>query len=222
MSQILDFLLHLDDKVYELIQQYGPQTYAILFFIVFAETGFVIFPFLPGDSLLFAVGVFCRNPKGDASLNIYAVVLLLTLAAICGDQVNYRLGKLFGPRAFKNEGSRFFKPSNLHKTQEFFERYGPKTVTIARFVPLVRSFAPFVAGMGQMPYGQFCMYSVLGAFLWVTVCAGAGYLVGKAVGDKFEYAVLALITISLMPVLIEYLRHRRRKKAGADEPKPKG
>jgi len=211
MSKILDFILHLDHKVYDLIQHYGPETYAILFLIVFAETGFVVFPFLPGDSLLFAVGVFCRSPKGDTALNIWGVVLLLSLAAICGDQVNYRIGKVLGPRMFKNEKSRFFKPSHLTKTHEFFERYGPKTVTMARFVPFVRAFAPFVAGMSDMEYGKFCFYSILGAFLWVSICTGTGYLVGKAVGDKFEYAILALILISMLPMIIEYGRHRIRK-----------
>jgi membrane-associated protein len=215
MGQILDFILHLDDKIYLLIDRYGPMAYLVLFAIVFMETGFVIFPFLPGDSLLFAVGVFCRSPKGDTTLNIYAAILLLSMAAIMGDQVNYRLGKRFGHRAFKSEDARFFKTSHLLKTQEFFARYGAKTVTIARFVPFVRSFAPFVAGMGDMPYKTFCIYSILGAFLWVTTCTTAGYLVGVAVGDKFQYAILALIGLSMAPMAIELIRHKIKSKKSA-------
>jgi membrane-associated protein len=214
MHPIIDFILHLDTHIQEMIRQYGTQTYAILFFIIFAETGFVVFPFLPGDSLLFAVGIFCRG-NGDASLNYWAVFFLLSTAAVLGDQVNYRIGKHLGRKVFKHDNAKIFKRSHLHKTEEFFERYGAKTVTIARFVPIVRSFAPFVAGMGAMPYGKFCVYSIAGAFLWVGVCTGAGFLVGEAVGDKFELAILALVLLSVLPMVFELLRHRmkRRKKA---------
>ncbi|MEZ0324495.1 MAG: VTT domain-containing protein [Fimbriimonas sp.] len=213
MGQIIDFVLHLDKHIQHLIQDYGPQTYAILFFIIFAETGFVIFPFLPGDSLLFAVGIFCKNPgEGGYALNFWAVFFLLSFAAILGDQVNYRIGKRWGRQMFRHEHARVFKRANLEKTEAFFEKYGAKTVTIARFVPIVRAFAPFVAGMGAMPYGKFCVYSIGGAFLWVGVCTGAGFLVGEAVGDKFELAILAMVGISLIPMIFEFFRHRKNKK----------
>lgn len=212
MGELFDFILNLDEHIKQLIHDQGPLTYAILFAIIFAETGFVIFPFLPGDSLLFAVGIFCRAGSTDGySLNYWTVFFLLSFAAIAGDQVNYRLGKHFGPKVFKHENAKIFKRSHLHKTEQFFARYGAKTVTIARFVPIVRSFAPFVAGMGAMPYGKFCAYSIFGAFLWVGVCTGAGYLVGQAVGDKFELAILALVLLSISPMIIEYVRHRRAK-----------
>ena len=217
MGEILDFILNLDQHIAKLIAQYGPQTYAILFFIIFAETGFVIFPFLPGDSLLFAVGIFCRSTGEGYSLNFWYVFFLLSFAAIIGDQVNYRIGKALGPKVFRHDNARIFKRSHLLKTEEFFARYGAKTVTIARFVPIVRSFAPFVAGMGAMSYGKFCAYSIFGAFLWVGVCTGAGYLVGQAVGDKFELAILALIFLSVLPMIIEFVKHKKKAKKEAQE-----
>ncbi len=214
MGQIIDFILHLDNHIQQLIQSYGPQTYAILFLIIFAETGFVIFPFLPGDSLLFAVGIFCKNPGSGYGLNFWLIFFLLSSAAILGDQVNYRIGKRWGRHLFRHDEARIFKRSHLTKTEAYFEKYGAKTITLARFVPIVRSFAPFVAGMGAMPYGKFCAYSVGGAFLWVGVCTGAGYLVGEAIGDKFELAILAMIAVSVLPMVIEIIRHKKKNKTG--------
>jgi membrane-associated protein len=214
MSALLDFFLHLDRHIQEMIQHYGPQTYAFLFFIIFAETGFVVTPFLPGDSLLFAVGMFCR-PEEAHSLNIGVIIPLLALAAIAGDQVNYRLGAILGPRVFKNDNAKIFKKSYLLKTEAFFERHGAKAIIMARFVPIVRTFAPFVAGMGDMSYKKFCLNSVVGAFLWVAVCSGAGYLFGQipAVKEHFELGILGLIAVSIVPMIFEYAKHKRKHRA---------
>ncbi len=219
MGQIIDFVLHLDKHIFDLIQQFGPNTYAILFAIIFAETGLVIFPFLPGDSLLFAVGMFCRDEGEGYTLNFWVVFFLLSFAAILGDQVNYRIGKALGPKVFKSDTARIFKKSHLRKTEQFFERFGAKTVIIARFVPIVRTFAPFVAGMGHMTYRKFCIYSVAGAFLWVGVCVGAGYLLMKVPGvrDNFEIAVLALILVSVLPMVLELIKHRKEARATASD-----
>lgn len=212
MSALLDLILHLDKHISDLIQHYGPQTYALLFLIIFAETGFVVTPFLPGDSLLFAVGMFCR-PEQAHSLNLFVTIMLLSLAAIAGDQVNYRLGALLGPKVFKSEKSKFLKPSHLEKTEAFFARHGGKAIIMARFVPIVRTFAPFVAGMGDMTYKKFCTFSIAGAFLWVGICSTAGYLFGgiPAVHENFELGILGMIAVSVIPMIIEYAKHRKRK-----------
>ena len=201
-----DFFLHLDTHLAQVIQAYGPWTYALLFTIVFLETGFVVTPFLPGDSLLFAAGSF-------AALGVLDVRLLfglLCLAAVVGDNLNYAIGHYLGPRVFHYPKSRFFNPDHLHKTHQFYERYGVKTIIIARFVPIVRTFSPFVAGIGAMRYLRFLAYDVVGGIVWVGVCLGAGYFFGNLpfVKKNFSLVILAIIAVSLLPAAVEYMRHR--------------
>jgi membrane-associated protein len=212
MSHMLDYVLHLDKHLVDLVRLYGVWAYGILFLIVFAETGFVVTPFLPGDTLLFAVGMICnaRHFEGGA-FSVFGASAVLCAGAILGDQVNYRVGKHLGRRLFRHEHARILKPSHLKKTESFYARYGAKTVTIARFVAIVRTFAPFVAGMGNMPYLRFTGYSVLGALLWVISCVGAGYALNGIpfIRDHFEIGLLALLIVSLLPVFIEFMKHRR-------------
>ncbi|MBI5707202.1 MAG: DedA family protein [Armatimonadetes bacterium] len=212
LQQLLDYALHLDRHLLEAIQQYGPWVYGILFLIVFCETGLVITPFLPGDTLLFAAGILA-NSKGDG-LNFWLLWVVFIGAALAGDNVNYQLGRLIGKKLFNNEKSKIFKKSNLDQTHAFFEKHGGKTIILARFVPIVRTFAPFVAGMGAMTYMRFLGYSIFAAFLWVAVCMGAGYLFGgiEAVRENFALAVLGLVGFSLIPYAIEFIKWRARKK----------
>ena len=206
----IDFLLHLDDKLKWLIGEYGTGTYVILFLIVFAETGLVVTPFLPGDSLLFAAGIFA----GEGSLNLGVLYAVFLSAAFLGDNTNYWIGRYIGPKMFQQENSRFFKRAYLQKTHSFFERYGGKTIVIARFVPIVRTFAPFVAGIGAMNYPRFLLFSIAGNVLWVSVCCLAGYYFGNLefVRSNFEVAVLAIVALSLAPALFEIVSHRRRSR----------
>jgi membrane-associated protein len=214
---MLDFFIHLDDHLGRLIEQYGPWTYGILFLIVFCETGLVVTPFLPGDTLLFAAGIFAHEDNGG--LNLWLLYLVFIGAALCGDNVNYQIGRLFGQKLFRNPKSKIFKKENLEKTHAFFERHGPKTIILARFVPIVRTFAPFVAGMGTMSFGRFIGYSIAGAIFWVLVCVTAGYLFGNipAIKENFALAVVGLVAVSLIPVIVEAMRHRARKKRRATE-----
>ena len=211
LHSFVNLFLHLDDNLRSVMSQYGPWTYALLFGIIFAETGLVVTPFLPGDSLLFAAGIFAHPQRG--ALNVGVLFGLLSLAAILGDTVNYHIGKAFGHRLFTNERSRLFKRSHLDKTHAFFEKHGGKTIILARFVPIVRTFAPFVAGMGSMSYGRFFLYNVTGALLWVGICVGAGYFFGgiEAVRKHFELVVLAIILLSVVPVVFEVISHRRSR-----------
>ena len=202
----VDFFLHLDQHLAEIIQRYGATTYLLLFLIVFLETGLVVTPILPGDSLLFAAGAFAAH--GDLSL--WPLFFLLCVAAILGDTVNYAIGARIGPKVFHYPKSRFFNPEHLKKTHAFYEKYGGKTIIIARFVPIVRTFAPFVAGVGQMSYRQFIGYNVVGGILWVTICVFAGYFFGNLpfVKKNFSVVVIVIVLISLLPAVIEYLKHR--------------
>lgn len=213
MTEIIDFILHFDDKLAAIVADYGTWTYAILFAIVFCETGLVITPFLPGDSLLFAVGVLCGKP--GQPLDIWTVTILLTIAAILGDTVNYHIGRYLGPRILTGKLSRWLNPKHLERTHWFFERYGSKTIVIARFVPIVRTFAPFIAGVGQMNYSRFLMYNVIGGVAWVVICTQAGWwLASNAfVKEHFEIVVLIIVAISLLPAGIEYLLHRFGRKS---------
>jgi membrane-associated protein len=217
---VWEFIRHLDDHILQWITQYGAWTYGILFLIVFCETGLVIMPFLPGDTLLFAAGLFSRpeNNGQAAGFNIWIVLIVLTIAPVAGDNVNYFFGKWLGPKLFKNPRSKFFKRENLDKTHEFFDKYGSKTVILARWVPIVRTFAPFVAGMGAMPYRKFLTYSIAGAVLWVWTLVGAGYMLGRTpwVRDNFELAMIFMIAVTGGPVLIEVLRKRRKGKVEQD------
>jgi membrane-associated protein len=215
MSDLIHTILHLDEELKKLVVTYGTWIYGILFAVIFAETGLVVTPFLPGDSLLFMLGLLSRPAEnGTGAFNPILLILLLSTAAILGDQLNYRLGMFFGERLFRNEKSKLFKRSHLLKTQEFYAKHGPKTVMMARFVPVVRALAPFVAGMGRMDYRTFCTYSILGAFVWVGVCIGAGYALGGIpfVRENFEVGILAVILVSAIPMAIEFSRHRKRSR----------
>jgi membrane-associated protein len=209
----VDFFLHLDQHLAEVIQRYGPSTYALLFLIVFLETGLVVTPLLPGDSLLFAAGSFA----GLGVLRLWPLFFLLSAAAILGDTVNYAIGARLGPKVFHYPKSRFFNPEHLKKTHTFYEKYGGKTIIIARFVPIVRTFAPFVAGIGEMSYARFLAYNVTGGILWVSACLFSGYFFGNLplVKQNFSLVVIAIVFISLLPAVIEYLRHRAQAKRQA-------
>ena len=207
----IDFFLHLDKHLAEVIANYGTYTYVLLFTIVFLETGLVVTPILPGDSLLFAAGTFAAL----GTLNIWFVFGLLCIAAILGDTVNYAIGKYLGPKVFHFPKSRFFNPEHLKKTHAFYEKYGGKTIIIARFVPIVRTFAPFVAGIGAMTYGTFLAYNVAGGILWVAVCVFSGYFFGNLpfVKNNFSLVIIAIVVISVLPAVFEFVRHRRAARA---------
>jgi membrane-associated protein len=211
ISHFIDLFLHLDKHLGELVKEYGTWTYLVLFIIIFCETGLVVTPILPGDSLLFAAGAIAAL----GSLNPHLLVVLLTIAAVLGDAVNYQIGRYVGPAVFKKEDSRFFKRAHLEKTHAFYERYGGKTIIIARFVPIVRTFAPFIAGVGQMSYRQFALYNVVGAIAWVVIGVYAGYLFGrwKPVQENFSLIIIAIVFISLLPAAFEFWRAKRQKKA---------
>jgi membrane-associated protein len=205
---LIDLFLHLDEYLSVTIQTYGTWTYALLFLVIFVETGLVVTPFLPGDSLLFAAGTFA-SPALGSPLSIGLLWLLLCLAAVGGDTVNYWVGHFIGPRAFSGE-IRFLKKEYLDRTHAFFERHGGKTIIIARFVPIIRTFAPFVAGVGEMSYGRFISYNIVGGVAWVTLFTFGGYFFGNLpfVKDNFSFVVLAIILISVMPAVIEVIKER--------------
>ena len=208
INAVIDFILHIDVHLAAITAEYGIWTYAILFLIIFAETGLVVAPFLPGDSLLFAAGAICALGSIDISL----MVGLLIVAAVIGDGVNYAIGARIGPRVFKSESSRWFNKEHLDKTHAFYERHGGKTIIIARFMPFIRTFAPFVAGIGAMSYPRFLAYNVIGAVLWVGGFSLLGYFFGNqpAVKSNFTLVILAIIVISVMPMVIEIVRSRLR------------
>ncbi len=203
---LFEILVHLDRHLLDVSQQYGVWIYGILFVIIFAETGLVVTPFLPGDSLLFAVGSLAALH----ALNFWTVLVVVSVAAILGDTANYWLGARVGPQVFTQEHTRFFKKKHLEQTHAFYEKYGGKTIVIARFVPIVRTFAPFVAGIGSMTYGRFLTYNVVGGLLWAAGLTTAGFFFGNlpVVKRNFSLVILAIIIISVLPGVIEYLRHR--------------
>jgi membrane-associated protein len=209
ISFIIDFILHIDVHLAELVAEYGVWVYGILFLILFCETGLVVTPFLPGDSLLFVAGALAALPSND--LNVHVMVLLMIIAAIVGDAVNYTIGRIFGEKLFKNPDSKIFRRSYLDKTHQFYEKHGGKAIILARFVPIVRTFAPFVAGMGKMSYRHFAFYNVAGALLWVLLFTYAGYLFGDLpiVQKNLKLLIVAIIFISILPGVIEIIRHRR-------------
>lgn len=206
---LIDFILHIDVHLAELVAEYGIWIYAILFLILFCETGLVVTPFLPGDSLLFVAGALSALPGND--LNVHMMVMLMIVAAILGDAVNYTIGRLFGDRLFSNPNSRIFRRSYLDKTHAFYDKHGGKTIILARFVPIVRTFAPFVAGMGHMSYRHFAAYNVIGALLWVLLFTYAGYLFGDlpVVQENLKLMIVAIIVLSILPGVVEIIRHRR-------------
>jgi membrane-associated protein len=218
ITYLIDLFLHLDEHLSAVIEAYGVWTYVFLFAIIFMETGLVIFPFLPGDSLLFAAGTFA----GMGSLNIWVLLISLSVAAILGDTVNYWIGHYIGPKAFSGE-IRFLKKEYLDRTHAFYEKHGGKTIILARFIPIIRTFAPFVAGIGAMTYGHFITYNVVGGIAWVAIFTLGGYFFGSMpfVQENFTYVVLAIILISVLPGVIEFLRERAKNsskaKAAAEE-----
>ncbi|HEY3174238.1 MAG TPA: DedA family protein [Candidatus Polarisedimenticolia bacterium] len=207
-ARLLDMLLHVDRYLDQIIRDYGTGTYLLLFVVVFCETGLVVTPFLPGDSLLFAVGAFAAR----GSLDLTTSLILLAAAGILGDTANYWIGARVGPAVFHRPDSRFFKREHLDRTHRFYEKYGSKTIVLARFVPIVRTFAPFVAGIGNMAYARFLAYNVIGGVAWVGLFVLGGYYFGniEAVRRNFSLVILAIITLSVLPIVIELIRHRRR------------
>lgn len=217
LLSFVDLFLHLDKHLADIIDKFGLWTYALLFLVIFMETGFVVTPFLPGDSLLFAAGTFAAL----GSLNVGLLLLLLIVAAILGDTVNYWIGHYMGPRVFE-ENIRFIKKEHLERTHEFYEKHGGKTIVLARFVPIIRTFAPFVAGVGRMTYGRFLTYNVFGGVLWVTLFTLGGYFFGnlQVVKENFTLVVMGIIAISLVPAVYEALKAYLDSKREAAAPEP--
>lgn len=209
LTQFIDIVLHLDVHLAMLVQQYGLWVYGILFFIIFAETGFVVFPFLPGDSLLFVGGALAA--LGEGGMDITTLVVTLSVGAILGNMVNYQIGRYLGPKVFHWENSRFFNRTALEKTHAFYELHGGKTLVLSRFLPLFRSFAPFVAGIGAMPYGRFTLFNLIGAISWVALLSLAGFWFGNMpwIRQNLSLVIVGIIGLSLLPVLIGYLKHRQ-------------
>lgn len=207
ISGFVDLVLHLDQHLRELAQTYGTWVYAVLFLIVFLETGVVVTPFLPGDSLLFVAGTVAAAGE----LNVHTLVLLLVVAAIAGDSLNYSIGRYLGPRVFRFDDSRFFKRAHVDRTRAFFERHGGKSIIIARFIPIIRTYAPFVAGIGAMSYKRFLMFNLTGAVLWVTLLTYAGFFFGNLplVRNNLTAVILGIIVLSVMPAIIEFWRAKR-------------
>ena len=207
LKSLIEILLHLDVHLDLAIRDYGIWTYGILFLIIFLETGLVVFPFLPGDSLLFAGGTFAAL----GSLDVWWLVIFLSIAAIAGDTVNYWIGYAAGPKVFRREKSRFLNKKHLHRTHQFYEKYGGKTIILARFIPIIRTFAPFVAGIGSMTYGRFIIYNISGGISWVLIFVFAGYFFGNIpfIRHNFSLVIIAIILLSILPGIIEFLRHRK-------------
>lgn len=207
LLQFVDILLHLDRHLAALVTQYGPWIYAILFFIIFAETGFVVTPFLPGDSLLFVAGALAAL----GGMDLATLLATLATAAVLGNQVNYHIGRFIGPRVFHWENSRFFNRAALEKTHAFYEKHGGKTVVISRFLPVFRTFAPFVAGVGAMGYLRFTGFNLTGALLWVGSLTLAGFWFGNVpwIRDNLTVVIVGIIVVSLLPVFIGWWQHRK-------------
>lgn len=207
IASLIDIVLHLDKYLVDLIAQYGVWVYVILFLVIFCETGLVVTPFLPGDSLLFVTGALA----GAGLLDATTLIVGLTAAAVTGNTTNYWIGRYIGPRAFSNSASRIFKPEYLARTQHFYDKYGGKTIIISRFVPIIRTFAPFVAGIGKMPHARFQGFNFAGGLFWVGSLVAAGYWLGEIpfVKDNLTAVIMIIVVLSIMPGIIEYLRHRR-------------
>jgi membrane-associated protein len=217
LSQFVDLFLHVDKHLGAIIQSYDTWTYFILFVVVFAETGFVVTPFLPGDSLLFAAGAFSAR----GSLDVHTVAILIFIAAVLGDAVNYGIGHFIGPKLLKNQNSKIFKKHYLERTNKFYEKYGGKTIIIARFVPIVRTFAPFMAGVGTMNYSKFAAYNIIGAALWVLLFVYGGFLFGDLpfVKKNFSVVILAIIVLSVLPAVFEVWQARKENAQTGSEGK---
>ncbi|OTG85150.1 DedA family protein [Acinetobacter sp. ANC 4648] len=204
--ELFDFILHVDEHLFEFIKNYGMWIYGILFLIIFVETGFVVMPFLPGDSLLFAAGALAAS---TGAMNPWVLIIILFIAAVLGDTLNYHIGKYTGPRVFEIE-SKFINKQHLLKTQQFFEKHGGKTIIFARFIPFARTFAPFIAGAGSMNYKFFLSYNVIGGICWVGSFITLGYLFGNMpiVKDNFTHLIFGIIILSVLPGIIGYIRHK--------------
>jgi membrane-associated protein len=207
LNQVFDFILNIDKYLSEIVEIFGPLAYLILFMLIFLETGFVLTPFLPGDSLLFVVGVFAAQ----GIFNLMLISVLLIIAAIVGDSLNYSIGNYLGEKYF--EKSRFFRKDYLDKTKNFYRKYGGKTISLARFIPIVRTFAPFVAGVGKMPYKKFLFYNVIGAIIWVEAFVLAGYFFGgiPLVKENFSAVILTIVFVSLIPIIIGIIKSTKNK-----------
>jgi len=215
LTQFIDFFLHLDKHLFNIVEQYGTLTYVILFLIVFTETGLVIMPLLPGDSLLFAAGAIAANET--TGLNVWLIIIILIIAALLGDNVNYFMGKTFGGQIKKREKILFLKREYLEKTEAFYEKHGGSTVIMARFIPIVRTVAPFVAGAGSMNYSRYIVFCVVGALLWVPTLTLLGYFFGNMdiVKKNFELVIFGIIGISILPMVFSYLKSRFAKPSAA-------
>lgn len=209
ITYLIDIFLHLDKYLGFIINNYGFETYLLLFFIIFLETGLVVTPFLPGDSLIFAAAAFAAM----GMLNIYALLGLLMVAAILGDTVNYEIGRIFGDKLINIAGGKLIKKEHLDKTNKFYEKHGGKTIIFARFIPIVRTLAPFVAGIGKMQYRHFVSFNAIGGILWVLVVSALGFFFGNipVVKKNFEFVIIAIIFISIVPVIVEFLRSKMKK-----------
>ena len=212
IKKLIDFILHIDRHLAEIIAAYGHWTYALLFLIIFAETGLVITPFLPGDSLLFAAGAFCAKP--ETGLNVHLMAALLLVAAIIGDTLNYWIGAKIGPAVFKRDDSIFLRKKHLERAHAFFQKYGGRAIILARFVPIVRTFVPFVAGVGQMHYARFIAYNIVGGVIWIYFFIYAGFFFGNQpfVHRNFKLVILAIIIVSVLPMVFEFWRAWRESK----------
>jgi membrane-associated protein len=206
--EIIDIVLHLDAHLQAWSEQFGVWVYVLLFLVIFCETGLIVMPFLPGDSLLFAIGVLTAG--NHPALDVKVILVSLIIAAILGDSVNYATGNYIGPRVFQKPDSRWFKRAHLVRTQQFFEKYGGKTIVMARFVPIVRTFAPFLAGVGKMTYARFAMFNVVGAFVWVCSLVLAGHFFGNVpiVKNNFSAVVLGIVVLSVLPIAIDFIRRK--------------
>lgn len=216
LKKLVDFIIHIDRHLAEIIASYGLWTYGVLFLIIFAETGLVVMPLLPGDSLLFAAGAFCAKP--ETGLNVHLMAGLLFVAAFLGDTLNYWVGRKIGPAVFKREDSIWLRKKHLDKAHAFFEKYGGRAVILARFVPIVRTFVPFIAGVGAMTYPRFMAYNVIGGFIWIYFFTYAGFMFGNQpfVQKNFKLVILAIIILSVLPIVVEFFREwQKSRKAPA-------
>lgn len=218
VKKLIDFILHIDRHLAEIIADYGAWTYAILFLIIFVETGLVVMPFLPGDSLLFAAGTFCARP--ETGLNVHLMAVLLFIAGVLGDTLNYWIGAKIGPAVFKREDSIFLRKKHLERAHAFFEKYGGRAIILARFVPIVRTFVPFIAGVGRMTYSRFLAYNVIGGFVWIYSFTYLGFAFGNipVVQKNFKLVILGIIIVSVLPIVWEFVRawqeNRKAKASG--------
>jgi membrane-associated protein len=218
IQQVFDIVFHLDRHLNEWAGYFGPWLYLVLFAVIFCETGLVVTPFLPGDSLLFAVGALAA--RADSPLDLPAIAVILSVAAVAGDAANYSIGLRLGPKVFSREDSWLLNKKHLVRTQRFYEKHGGKTIFLARFVPFIRTFAPFVAGIGRMRYPRFAMFNVTGGVSWVLACVLGGYFFGNVqiVKENFSIVVVVIVLISLVPVAVEFLRARREAKTAKARP----